>query len=340
MVIKMKKGIIFTMVSVMMSAIILTAFFYSTVVPPDISVVSTKIRISSINGYIDQLDSYISSQISATSRVALHNMTNIIIQRDSYFVDSFEEEFIKCMQTGEVQNNEDCGANLQMILDEMDQIALNSLNVVSTLTLKNVTIYQVSPWSINVKANVSIDIVDSYAEWHLNKTYEGNTSILLLPDPTYEVNTDWRFAGTTYANNFTTPDPWTGWIRYPSTLNILAISYEYFQYDKAPSFLSRLNGDLDNQDGSLGIASLVIPNGRPEDVDVSTLDYTYWRWKNCDLSPRALFDFYANIDNIERSKLNISKTSGFNINGTVVPMELVTSSNMDDSDYYQTPVGC
>lgn len=350
MVIKMritKKGIIFTMVAVVISAIILASFFFSQRVPPDRSVSSTKIRINSINSYINQLDSYISSQIGASTRFALSNMSKEMIINDKYYPNPFDEEFISCLSTGYVSNldggflpTKECGTDLSVSLSNIDGLAKKSLHINSALTLRNITIYQNSPWYVQVDANITVQISDSYADWNFNRTYTGNSSILGLPDPTYKVGVSGIFnSKDIFVNNFTTQIPWNGWIRYPSTLNILSKGHEYFQYKEAPSFLSRMDGQLNAHDSSAGIASLVFPNsGMPYDEDISHLDFTYWRQQACGVtSSHVVFEFFTPSTIMtpqERANLNVSELGNESINGTVVPQNLIIPTNMSNPNFY------
>jgi len=328
-----KKGIVFTIISVALSAVIIATFFFNIQVPLDSSVDRTGLRIKSINKYIEQLDTYIPAQTSSSSRATLKEMIDEMITADSYFA-SFTDTYTDC-QMG-ITSPTTCTYGLQDKLDELDNIAFNQLTINSSLNVTNLEIYQVDPWYLTTKVNVSIDIIDSYAEWHFNKAYIVNTSFLGLYDPAYQVDVDGVVLPVSYPARFnTTIDRNITWVESPSTLNILAIDRLYFPLEGAPDFISRMNGQLTNKD-TYGIASLVIPTGRPFDLEIAHTDYTYWEQRDCDRADVVL-DFWSKPVNetLIRSRLNITDNkSEESIHTAVIPLKLLNVSNLNNTDYY------
>lgn len=342
-----KKGIAFTMLSVILSAIILTTFFFNQQVGIDESVEKTGIRVKTINQYLNQLDIYIPSQIKSTTRGVLLNLTNEMIYSKpsaKYYPggNKFVEQFANCHMTGEIQKPRggkgDCVQNLGDVLYLMDRLAQDELNIPSNLTVTGISIYQIDPWNVMVEANVSINIVDSFAQWHLNKTYITNVSILGLPDPTYSVDVDGTVSGVSYPLTITTRLEDVNWTHSPSTLNIFALDELYFAYPSGPSYIDRLQGELDNSGGVAGIVSVVIPTDKPYSPDIPHVDYMFWRQEDCPSGSTAYrtFELYNSPATAEiRSELNVSEdSSDRSIHRAILPFNLINQSEMVNSNYY------
>jgi len=346
-----KKGIVFTLLSVILSAIILTTFFFNQQLPVDTDIGKTSIRINSINQFLKEMDTYIEHQMISTSREVFENMTYYMIYNSpssSYFPSgsgNFTTQFFSCHKYGTLITpsgaSMPCSDGLQSRLDEMDQLALSQLNIPSKMTVENMKIYQVEPWNVVFEAQITIDINDSFAKWNLINNYTVNVSIFDLPDPTYGVNIHVNTRPFNYALNFTTRTENVNWTYSPSTLNIFALNKYYFAYPNGPSFLDRMQGDLSAKGGPAGIVSVIIPTHKHYESNIPHVDYMYWTQTACSGTEYRTFDFFnlSSSTTEIRSEINITEDpDDYSINMAVLPYDLINQSLMDNTDYYFTTI--
>lgn len=321
-----KKGIIFTIISIVISAVIISAFFFTQTTRLDAGVSSVKVRVDNINNYLNQIDTYISYQAGAQTKIVLINTIESMIVRQTYYI-PIEERLKNCLI-----GNTECGSNFNSVLADLKELSKNQLNIDANFKINDIKFYQTNPWVITTELNITMEVNDSYASWNVTKILKGNTSIIGMKDPIHYF--DNVAPAPTSDRIITTEVPFNGWIRYPSTLNRYRDTNLYFQYDGAPNFLSRLNNSLGNRNAKTGIASIVNMLGN-DGSTISQLDYYFMRQTPllCNHEP-VIFDFFKYILADERARLEISDIPSQSINGFVFPLDFLKISNMSNSDYY------
>ena len=144
------------------------------------------------------------------------------------------------------------------------------------MTLLQVSIAQVSSWTVEARANATITLSDSsgLASFSANHTAVAQVSVVGFEDPVYVINTFGR------VTNIINQTPYSHFIVGNSTANLLdhVTHGFYYAHNDSPSFLMRLQGDL--RGSSFGIESLVnLSKLSGEDVPISSktvVDYLYF----------------------------------------------------------------
>ena len=347
-----KKAVIFTIISLVISAIIISAFFFTQSTRLDSGVSNTMLRVNSINSFISQAEELAAYSAGVETRKALENMTEEMINRNDYYFPSpqpnrFKLKLKECLTTGTarftggggpIQSTHNCNANLTKQLEDFSNFSKENLDMDITFKINDIDFNQIGPWIIFTEANITITVNDTFAFWNITKILTGSTSIIGLKDPTH-----WIDPLTFYRQiKIVERDEMVGtWDRYTSTLNLYGVSGKYFQYDKAPNFLNRLNGDLSEEDTGSGIASIVLykDENHPR---ISNLDYAFLRRTGCtgsDTNRMITFNF-SSLPIEERTRLNLSSDLDNSIHNTIYPDTFVTLTNMSDNTYYGTVVNC
>ncbi|MGV8168923.1 MAG: hypothetical protein ACP5N3_02600 [Candidatus Nanoarchaeia archaeon] len=334
-----KKGIIFTILAVLISAIVVTSFFAYKNLPLDQGVDNTKIRIQSINKYNQQAGSY----INAVSRNAGEKTLNFTIDQmisHNQFLGNYTKEFISCLNTGTMTapwagTPIACpsDANLVKRVSDFEDFSNNALNINSDITINSIKLEEYSPWRLQVIVNYTIKITDSYASWNETVISRSFINIEGYRDPTYYIMSSGSPQYSLRYNMTVNSSYISGWVEQTSTLHMLTVNQLYFQWEEAPSFLSRLNNQT-TPSASYGIVSIVSPDHINESMGTrSSLDYEFWKSKTINPGEYRRYDFWN--DGVEAIEYGI-EAPYYGLNGTVVPVTLTVFTNMDDPAYLDT----
>lgn len=338
-----KKGVIFTILALLISSIVVALFFSFKEVPLDNTAFNVKVRIQQINMHITQLEEYIRELTKTSAESALSFAIEEMINKSTYYTD-FDSALQSCMVSGVIPEpgNEgsliECpdAAKLQTGINALTDFAASELTIKSVVRINNVEVAQYNPWDIVLTVNYSIKIEDSYASWDAVKTTNQTVSIIGLKDPTYWI-VDPAVASYKYVNTFKRVENQGLWLEYPSTANFATVNALYFKYEKGPSFLNRLRGNITNST-CCGIASIVPPLDSEYTTDLSHLDYIFWQNDVCKSTESGnynRFNFWkSGMTSGDRLALGIAD-SGYGLNGSVVPPSFTTFVNMTNTSYIE-----
>ncbi len=336
-----KKGVIFTILALLLSTIIIGLFFSFKDVPLDNNVQNVQMRIKHINSYIEQVEEYVKDSTKSSAINALDFAINEMINRSAYYSD-FDQGIDSCMRTGLMAtpgNSEQLmacpeEAILQNNIQVIEDFAEEHLTIPSDINIEQVSLVQTSPWQITFIINYSVLVQDTYASWNSTKTTNQTISIIGLNDPTYWI-VDPTLSSYKYLNTIKQAENQGLWLEEPSIINFLTVNKIYFKYEQGPSFLNRLRGNMSNST-CCGIASVVPPLDSFYADELSHLDYIFWKNNTCHQTEEGeyyRFNFWkAGMTEEQRFSMGVAE-SGYGVNGSTVPPSFMTFVNMTDTSY-------
>jgi len=350
-----KKGIMFTVLAVMVSAIILTSFFMFSSSPLDEGVDNVKLRVQGINKYTVQTDEYIAAVANVAGEKTLEFTLNIMIGNNS-FLTNYTKEFQSCLMTGKMnvpwpgpaQTLIDCPNDSKIIsrIDYFQNFSNAGLNIDSKIKVNAVVLEQSTPWELIVKVNYTLLVNDSYAQWNETRFTQTAISIIGLRDPVYYIVNNSSAYAVRYdmvINSSIYP-----WVEKPSALHRIVLEKKYFYWSPAPSYLDRLNNRSTPSllSKSAGIVSIVSPDfisNKTILINRSSLDYEFW--VGAPLNPGYDYKKYnfwnTGISSDQRTEYGVYAFKP-GLNGTILPDDgnnfMRSTTKMNDVIYLILPL--
>lgn len=335
-----KKGIMFTIISVLVCALMITSFFMYQNVPLDQDVDNAKLRIKSIDRYVSETDVYVRSVTGIASTKTLNFMINSMIGNNS-FLNNFNAQFESCLMNGTMMmpgfGRVNC-TNESMVssrFDFLENFSSTKLNINSNITLNNIRITQDNPWFLKVEINYTLVVDDyPYAKWNETRIVYSTVHIAGFKDPTYYImspTSDIYSVRYPMIINYTENRYWR---EFPSTAQQVVANKQYFFWAGAPSYLNRLN-NVTEPSICCGIVSIVSPdfinvNALAPGINRSYLDFEFWKRTSVDYYWYRQYDFWESVGPAYRTSANISIPG---LNGTIVRNEIASMFNMTNTSY-------
>lgn len=316
-----KKGVFLTFISIAVIAAVLVIFIPSNIsLKKDASAI--RARVSNVNDYVFDLENvYLKKALQASGRRAIISLIEDM-KAKQVFLAKFESAFAEAMVNGKLDNQPlplMNGNNYNDLVNGIVATAEGTFNVQTkfeSITPKNVSISQMTPWYLIVEINVSFSVMtaENTASWNRSSTITEEISIENFEDPYYIVKSEGKYSNIIKRTG-TLFDEWT----VAKVIDFITNGdYTHFEEAKVPSFISRFTGSIEPSD-CCGIESLVNPNklgslGLPK-KDASYADYLYWSaTASCADSPLTLYrdnvidsafpGFKLDLGHISRYKLS------------------------------------
>ncbi len=269
-----KKGIIFTTLAIILSAVLLLMVSVQNQKRTGTATDAVSTRILSMNNAIIDIEEDLSKGMSIIGYNTLLAVEDhigssglYVSDLDTVFKDAFLYSTINNSEVPLLINNSFLNWS-QKIAQQEQKIGIE-LN----LTVINVSLLQEGPWEIIVKTTIGLFAVDKKgtAGWDRNVTVFARFDIQYLEDPLYTIGTYGRVPNQIIRANS------TNFGNLTILLNHINNSY-YKESPSAPSFLMRLQGDFGPS--PYGIESIVnldkIAAQQLPIADKSTVDYLYF----------------------------------------------------------------
>lgn len=282
-IIKNKKAMYFTLMTVAFLLIFLFVFMIPSYKRLTQKTMAVEMRVDSMNDFIKDLERDTERGLYISSYRALLALQQYIIINGN-FLDDTETRFIEAIMNGTVNSKNSSfmsASTFPLWVEKMKEEALK-FNLDADITINNMDIYQNDPWHISIGANLTFFIRDAteIASWNREQYMETSVSIIGFEDPLYIVNSFGRKTNTInitpFEGNYTykIDDEWN----VDNLLLHLENSYYTFN-QQAPSFLMRFENNLSNS--PYGIESLVnLRKLNEQGLDInsgsSVVDYYYW----------------------------------------------------------------
>ncbi|MBI2651962.1 hypothetical protein HYX00_00730 [Candidatus Woesearchaeota archaeon] len=285
-IIKEKKGIFFTFIAITIIAVFTIVFTPQADVSLQKDTQAIRARINSIDNYVDDLEGrYFETALRAATYKAMLSLIFYINETDLYLTD-MNSAFYEVMLNGSILNPGQGHVPIDSITkknitenntllnwsNKIIDVAKDTLNVNTSITILNVTVNQTKPWSIDSTLRINFSVKSNVAEWKKNATITTTISIEGFYDPYYLVNTNGLYTNQIKESSVS----FNQWNLSKVREHLRNGTYVYWQNSDAPSFLMRFTNTI-SPSRCCGIESLVNPNKitTPDQID-SYADYILW----------------------------------------------------------------
>ncbi len=284
--IRNKKGIVFTVIAILLSIFFTIMFSARIEKPLDYKAEIIETRINILNEYIDNFFNYAESAASISGYSALQgviadmgNSTPAVKPR--YYnatPNEFESNYTYCIKTGYLTGSKICpgmsNKTFAYYLDKISNITLKELNINSTYNINRINVTQTTDaFAIDLVINLSLKIIDQYANLSDTRIITSTVSIQGLLDPVYMLNGTYNQT----INKTALPDKSGAWNF--TDLQQLYSNHHYRRYYGGMSFINRIKGNFSISNSSYGIESFVNHTSPlvVYDVNDTMVDYLFWQ---------------------------------------------------------------
>ncbi len=277
-----KKGIFFTFIAITIIGIFILVSTPQSDVSLQKDTRAVAARITAVDRYVDDLQSrYLETVLRATTYKTLLSLVFYMNTTSAYLTD-LDAAFQEVAVNGTINKvlidsitNKKIMENSTLInwSNRIIQVAQDTLNVNTTITINNVSVSQTKPWNVDAILSIDISVKSNVAEWHKkNVTVAATLSIEGLHDPYYLVNTNREYTNQIKRSSV----EFNKWNITFVREHLRNGTYVHWENSKAPTFLMRFTNTITNS-SCCGIESLVDPNriSSPDRIE-SYVDYLFW----------------------------------------------------------------
>ena len=234
-------------------------------------------RIRAMNNFVKDIEKDLDRELKISGFRALLGMQEYVAG-NGRFLNNSRDSLKSTLANGTIETESISIMQDSSLEDWTEKVRAQAanINIDLNVTLNSLDVYHISPWLIEVMANVSFSVVDTanVASWRFSQIYIVDVSILGLEDPLYTVET---YNRVVHVINIT---PYEGsYVSGTDTTNLMEHTTEgFYANSTGPNFLMRFEGNLSNS--SFGIESLVnVPYLESQGIPVkqrSIVDYIYF----------------------------------------------------------------
>ena len=277
-----KRGIFFTFIAITIMALFIIIYTPQADISLQKDTQAVKNRISSLDNYASDLES---SYFEAVLRAATYKT----ILSLAYYVEStglkipdLDSAFSEVIVNGTFNGIPIDAITGKKIMEnntitnwsnKIIETAKDTYNVNTTIKVNNVAVYQTSPWNIDARLSIDINIKSNVAEWNReNVTVISTISIEGFDDPLYIINTNRAYINKIKRSSV----EFYQWNISQTREHLRNGTYVHWENSDAPNFLMRF-GNITTNSSCCGIESLVNPNKiNPSDQIESYADYQFF----------------------------------------------------------------
>lgn len=273
-----KKGVFFTALVLVIATILLLTYAISTI-PSDRS--PLKKRVQTMNEFLSASESDLERQLYVMGFRSIFVFTDHIAQQGTYIADP-QASFRELVYNGtfqQVNQSLFLGVKISDVESTLQNRA-QKLNINITLYNPQLYLQQSDPWNLDIVLNTTLVMQDedNLALWNRTLSLIAKVPIEGMEDPLYIVNTNGL------VSNKIKRTPHTIFVQGTnvSALSNHSLSSYYRDHTDAPSFISRLQGNLTAS--PYGVESMVnlqklAAQGVPTSQK-SVIDYIYFSTAN------------------------------------------------------------
>ncbi len=281
---KAKKGIFFTFLAIIIMSIFIILYTPQADITLQKDTKSIRVRIDNIDNYVNDLkNDYFEKVLKATTSKTVLSMILYMNATGKYIKESdFNSVFSEIMINGTINNVPVDSITGKKIMenntlinwnDRVASSAKDAHNVNTTIIIRNVSISQSKPWTLDSKMMLNLSITSNVANWlEEDMTVSTTTSIGGFPDPYYLLNSNGMYQNEIKESSV----EFNQWNISIVREHIRNGTYVHWSMSDAPSFLMRFTNTTTNS-SCCGIESIVNPNKIiPNDQRESYVDYLFW----------------------------------------------------------------
>ncbi|HLP79613.1 MAG TPA: hypothetical protein VK158_03190 [Acidobacteriota bacterium] len=279
-----KKGVFFTASAIFILSLLLTYALSLSQVSDNRVSLSLSTRLSSINQFVDNVET--DASIAAYT-VGFRTLVAMIqtVEDKGVYLESVNANAKELFLNGTLNGTSSSilvNNTFTDWLQRIDQKA-QTLGVDFSYEVQDVTISQTDPWNVDFEIDVNLLFVDATTKSQWNRSVQriSKVSIEGFSDPIYIIGTANQYVTSInqspYLGNFVSGNN-------PANLNAHIQDGLYVQFDDAPNYLMRLQGNFSASNDGTGIESLVDKTAlaflMPIDATKSSVDYIYFSSQN------------------------------------------------------------
>jgi len=270
-----KKGIIFTIISIVI-AIFFTIVFSARIEKPiDYKSFLIETRVNTLSDYMSNFFDYTRDATRVSGYSAFQGLIQDINNTHRYYneTDEFESNYTYCLRTGNLTDSKICpnmtNRTLPYYLNYIRDTVNKEMNIKSNYTINSITINQtIDAFAIELTVNITLKINDAYANLTDTRLVASPVPIEGLPDPLFIVNGSYNQNISEY--KFRTEGDWN-----ETDLASLYYNHSYRAYINGISFINRIKGNF--TPSIYGIESFVNYTNVTYNESHSLVDYLFWR---------------------------------------------------------------
>ncbi len=329
--IKNKKSIFFTIVSISLVSLFLITFMGVSNISFNRPEFLIETEFNILHSYTKELkENFIKDVLIINSINSLEEMLDYVDDNNGV-IDNFQANFSNLMIDGSINidgNEINISQNISSYVNDLDNEAKSLFGIKSNTTIHSIDIIQYEPWKVNILANISINASLLNISYNINDLFNYSISITGFRDPVYLRNFNYNHSiKKTKLNKFDTID---------DVLRLIE-EREYRHIPDSPSFIMRFENKTTNSN-CCGIQSFInttfaqkIINSNPNynsPLNFSFVDYySANRVNSCADAPDSLEDYEVyNITGISNQSIAI----GFNLDVNFI--DLYNISNDVDQE--------
>ncbi len=278
-----KKGMFFTLMTILMMAIMLFIFILPSYSSRTEGMVPIENKVKAMDLFLRDVERDIERGLYISSFRSVLAMETAIINDEDFLVDS-QAAFNEALMNGTIENVEYSVMSASLFTDWINRITAQAdeLNMVLTITVHETGIEHSDPWTLESYANVTIDFTDhsNLAQWNRTMIVRSHLNINGFEDPLMIINSGGRMTSVINQSFFVgnvTELPGNYW--NVSKFMIHANDSLYAANPAAPSFLMRFENNMGSSPyGIEGFINTKVfsDSGLSVNEQASIIDYLYW----------------------------------------------------------------
>lgn len=315
-----KKGVFFTFIAILLITVLMIVFSPETEISFNKDIPVVKTRVTKINDFITDFEIvYLKEILRSTTYKALTSLTYYMDEEDKFLTD-LQSDFNEVVLYGTINSvpidqitGKTIMANDTFInwTNRIKVYAKDALNVDLNFTIKNTSIYQTTPWLIDINLVLDYSLSSETASWSRNNVVIiTKLSTDALYDPWYYANTN----GTYKKKVIKTDIKYYEWDISNFKKFIKNETYYHWQNSSASNFLMRFTNTF-LPSSCCGIESAVNPNKiTPSNVLESYMEHQFWNHTYLDQCDE-LYNVTGIWDEYDGFKLNFDNLIRYNLTG-------------------------
>ncbi len=277
-----KKGVLFTLVSLVVSSFLILTFSGQTTVPLDSETETIRFRVGIIDRQAQTFESFSRDALRTSLYRSLIYMSDEVEENDAFFnsVDDVKSNLKQCMinatlnLAGEKHNcsaqNQRENITISYWLDELQNLSHSKMNLKLNYSIEEINVSQKFPFQINAKMTLNYSVGDFFAKVNRNVTVSTAVSIQGINEP---MTLYYRDVDNEIYETHIEPSGWN-----KENLSNFTRSSDYRYHEDAPSLLMRYAGQLSNSTccGIETVFSENVHSGVNKVENVSQIDHYYY----------------------------------------------------------------
>jgi hypothetical protein len=274
----MKKGVFFTVMSLLVVAFLLTSQKIGTekYSPTKADTDAAHIRIVLLNRYIDTFEQQAGNSLSVAGYYSMRNIS-ARVRANGVYATNMNASLRSCLTNRTDPLN--CLLYNQTInysLARLASIGSSNFSITTTYYIEDVWVSEEQPFEVVLWMNLSYNISDAFASWQTNSIIRSTINVRGIEDPAFAYA---NAAGTYTARRNFLPTNVLGYAFNNTTFTQYYLNNEYIAMPLAPSVLQRYQGELHRNSSCCGVESII----RPPQVNPAILANPAWvNWSSVD----------------------------------------------------------